>query len=171
MPDFAHMNPKEYADFLKSGQYNGAFHGSSASSLDSGDPLSGPAVVDTSYTFGDFLGGGASAKQQQLNQASLDYAEWFRNESSAQQQRAWEEYMSNTQVQRLLKDIKAAGLNPWLALQSAGFGGAVPTGAAASSSAGQASATGSSPAAAIGIGLASAYGVIKIVKAIAKFIK
>lgn len=135
------------------------------------DPLTGPAYVDAGYQFGDFLGGGASAKQQQVNQANMDYAEWVRNEASAKEQRAWEEHMSNTQVQRAMKDLKDAGLNPWLAVQSAGFGGAVPQGAAASSSAGQASATGSSPAAAIGMGLASAYGVIKIVKAIAKVIK
>lgn len=140
-------------------------------SVYTGDPLTGPASIDTGYQFGDYLGGGASAKTQQQNQANMDYAEWVRNEASAKEQRAWEERMSNTQVQRAMKDIEAAGLNPWLAVQSAGFGSVVPQGAAASSSAGQASASGASPAAAIGMGLASAYGVIKIVKAIAKVIK
>ena len=144
---------------------------SSAATVQNSDPLSSPASVDTSYQFGDYVSGGASAKRQQQNQANMDYAEYVRNEASAKSQRDWEEYMSNTQVQRAMKDIEAAGLNPWLAIQSAGFGGAVPTGAAASSSAGQAASSGSSAAAAIGTGLASAYGVIKIVKAIAKFIK
>lgn len=171
MPDFSKMSLKDYSDFLKSGQYNGAYHGSSAASLDPGDPLSGPVAIDTSYQFGDFLGGGASAKQQQLNQANMDYAEWLRNEASAKAQRDFEERLDNTKVQRQMADIKAAGLNPWLAVQSAGFGGSVPSGATASSSAGQAAASGSSPAAAIGMGLASAYGVIKIVKAIARVIK
>ena len=137
----------------------------------SSDPLTSPAAIDTSYQFGDYFNGGASAKRQQQNQASLDYAEYVRNEASAKAQRDWEEYMDSSKVQRSLKDIEAAGLNPWLAIQSAGFGGSTPTGAAASSSAGQAASSGSSASSAIGMGLASAYGVIKIVKAISKFIK
>lgn len=135
------------------------------------NPLEGPANVDTSYVFGDWLSGGSAAKQQQANQSNLDYAEWVRNEFSAKAQRDWEEYMSNTQVQRSMKDLQAAGLNPWLAVQSAGFGGAVPTGAAASSSAGQAASTGASAGASIGAMAATAYGLAKLVKVIAKVVK
>ena len=75
----------------------------------------------------DWLGGSYGAKEQANRQSQLDYEQWLRNEYSAKQQRAFEEYMSNTQVQRTMADLKAAGLNPWLAVQSAGFGGAVPT--------------------------------------------
>ena len=49
-------------------------------------------------------------KNQEYERASIESA------------RAWAEYMDNTQVQRRVKDIEAAGLNPWLAVQN-GFGG------------------------------------------------
>lgn len=133
--------------------------------------LNGPAPIDDSYQFGDILSGGSQAKRAALNQAQLDYAEWIRNQASAKEQRDWEEYMSNTQVQRTMADLKAAGLNPWLAVQSAGFGGSVPNGSAASSSAGQIATNGNSVGASIaGLGMA-AYGIAKLVKIVAAIAK
>lgn len=131
--------------------------------------LSGPVGVDTDYQFGDWITGRTAQKQALENQSRLDYAEFVRNEYSAKQQRDFEEYMDSTRVQRAMHDLKAAGLNPWLAVQSAGFGGSVPSGAAASSSAGQVASGGSSsPGAAIG---ATALGIAALVKLVAKLIK
>lgn len=117
----------------------------------------------------DWLGGTYGAKEQAERQSQLDYEQWVRNEASAKANRDFQEYMENTKVQRAMKDIEAAGLNPWLALQSAGFGGAVSSGSMATSAAGQASAgTGSSGLQAVGT---SAIGIAMLIKTIAKLIK
>lgn len=130
----------------------------------------GSSAYDYTYSLGDFLSGGMAAGKQAEAQAAMDAKEWARNEYSAQQQRAFEEYMSNTQVQRAMKDLEAAGLNPWLAVQSAGFGSSIPTGAAASSSAGQVSSAESGSRVLAGIGT-SALGLAALFKTVAKLVK
>lgn len=133
------------------------------------DYLSSPAY-QYSYQFGDWLSGGMAAGRQAEGQAALDAKEWQRNEYSAQQQRAFEEYMDSTKTQRAMADIQAAGLNPWLALQTAGLGGAVPNGAAASSSAGQV-ASGKSGSDMLGGLGAAAAGIAMLFRTIAKIVK
>lgn len=85
------------------------------------------------------LKGTEAAKTQFENQLYLDNSARAFNAQEAQKQRDFEKMMSNTQYQRAVADIKAAGLNPWLAVQNSGMAGNTPTGSSASSSSGQSS--------------------------------
>lgn len=70
-------------------------------------------------------------------QWKMDEAERAYNSAEAIKQRDWEKMMSDTAISRAVKDIKDAGLNPWLALNGGSLGAAsTPSGASASSSSG-----------------------------------
>lgn len=65
-----------------------------------------------------------------LGMSNLDYQ---RNALEAAKLRNWQEQMSNTEIQRRVKDLEAVGFSP-MALLSSVSGASTPSGAAASSS-------------------------------------
>lgn len=120
---------------------------------------------DTGYHFGDILTGKGAARQQGASQYYLDELERAYNSAEAEKNRNWQEYMSSTEIQRRMADYKAAGLNPYLALQS--IGGNTNATSAAQSSSGNADMAVSRAGALVG----SAIGVAAIIKAVASLAK
>lgn len=108
----------------------------------------------TNYNWDIFdLTGQKAAQTAFQNQQALDYIAWQRSELSAQNQRAWEEKMSSTAIQRQVADAQAAGINPAALFGNgaSGAGAETPSGSSASSSGGSSHIANNKLAAAAGV--------------------
>ena len=96
-----------------------------------------PGATYLNKTF-DVTGQGA-AKMANDTQWLLQKDSQAYNSAEAEKARQFEKEQSDTAYQRAVADLKAAGLNPWLAVQNGGQGASSASGQAASSSQGSAS--------------------------------
>lgn len=97
------------------------------------------------------LKGEQAANNQFASQLALQQQAQAFNSAEADKSRQWQEMMDNSSIQRRVADLKAAGLNPYLAITGSLAGAGSPSGSSASSSSGSADMANNKIAAAAGV--------------------
>lgn len=125
------MSAQGFVDPYNFQPYSGQVGMSADTKQGDGTVLTGSSVWEK---IGTWLGLEPDHKAEYERMLAQEDREYERQ--SVNSARAWDEYMDSTKIQRLTKDIEAAGLNPWLAIQSGlSAGGAAANTATAGGSA------------------------------------